>query len=271
MIQFDVIFGREAVRIEAACFGWLSSANDLDYRIGKVQDPNQVDFASAFTHGISRPTELVWYPKLSAISPESVAESWPIVEEVVKAWPWLDEAVMLHKATNSVHVKLGDTACDKSILCIGIIRNFFMIKSFRDAYNKAKERGASVREAYIFSGLCEHYTDWRGNWAVCTRELWEYDLVNSATFGKKAIRKMCEPDYSPWKQPSWNDQIGYDRDHSMREVFVGLNGQRRGNKLLNVFSVEDDEKILQHQHNIQEHNDAGVTEIINQIKQAFQA
>lgn len=271
MIQFDIMFGREAVRIEAACFGWLSSANDFDYRLGKIQDDEQRDFARDFTSGAARPTELVWYPGNSAIPGDGVEDAWPIVEEVVASWPWLDDVVMLRKATQTVHVKLGDTACDKSILCMGIIRNFFMIKSFRDAYKKAKERGASPREAYIFCSLLEYISDWRDNWTICTRELWEYDNVNSATFGRKALAVMCQPDYAPWQQQNWNEQVGYDRDHTMRGAFVGFNGQRRGNKLLNVFSIEDDEPILHRQLEVRVQDNDGVDNIVNVIRQAFNA
>lgn len=272
MIQFDLIFGREAVRIEAACFGWLSSANDLDYRLGKIQDRDQRPFAEDFTEGNARPTELVWYPKFSALSEENMEEAWPIVQEVVEAWDWLDDTVMLRKATGAVHVKLGDTPCDKSILCIGIIRNFFMVSSFRGSYNAAKELGATPREAYIFAGLCEYNKDWRGVWSVCTRELWEYDSLNSATFGVNALKEMCKPNYSPWKQDNWFNQIGYDRDHMMRGTFSGFNGHQSRHRLLNVFSIENDKKILNNQLQIYVREDnEELTDILNQIRQAMQA
>lgn len=271
MIQFDIIFGREAVRIEAACFGWLSSANDLDYREGKLQDDGQLVFAHKFSEGEIYPTELVWYPDFSATSRKQRDEAWPIVEEITKEWAWLGDTVMLRKATNSVHVKLGETPCDKSILCIGIIRNFFMVESFRGSYTKARELGASVKEAYIFAGLCEHHKDWRGNWSVVTRELWEYDLVNSATFGIKALKNMCQPDYNPWQQSNWTEQVGYDRDHTMDGRFTGFGGTNTRPRLLNVFSVENDNPILDNQTVINESDDEGVIGLINQIRQAMPA
>lgn len=271
MIQFDIIFGKDVVRMEAACFGWLANVNDLDYRRGKIQDDNQKHFAGAFTRGEISPTELVWDVKKS-VTMEQGYDVWAIVKEIVGAWPWLDEVVRLCPITKTVRVKLGDTPCDKSILCIGIIRNYFTVPSFPRSYLKAKECGASPQEAYIFAAMLEHNEDWRNEWSLCTRELWEYDAVNTGTFGRQALKAMCSPDYSPWRQATWNEQVGYHREHTLRENFRGFNGANRGRKLLDTFSVENDDRIFPDQFNIHVRQDQEQAQgLVNIIKQAFQA
>lgn len=271
MIRFDVIFGQNQIAdCEAACFGWLASVNDLWYRKSKIQTNANKYLATEFTNGARAAEELVWYVAESATSVNR-ADAWAVVKEIVEEIPWLGDAVFLHPATQTVRIKLGDNPCDKSILCIGIIRNYFMVPSFTAAYKKARERGASVKEAYIFAALLEYSSDWRGEWFVCTRTLWEYDAVNSATFGKAALKAMFSPGYAPWKQGTWREQPGYDREHTLHEDFVGFDGDVEEQKLLDTFSVERDERILVDQEMIGVRDNDGVDDLINQIRQAMQA
>lgn len=273
MIRFDVLFKNNLVAdCEAACFGWLSTANDEWYRRSKIQTNNNKYLGNEFGNGNLVAQELMWYVGKTFIPGEGGEDdAWRIVKEIVPEFPWLNDTVLLRPATKTVHVKLGNTPCDQSILCIGIIRNFFMVPSFRASYNKARDLGASVKEAYIFAGLVEVNSDWQGNWSAVTRDLWEYDSLNSATFGRKALKAMFEPNYSPWQQGTWEEQRGYNREATINEDFVGFDGEVRQKKLLDVFSVEDDDEILHHQQGIHTRDNAGVTNIINVIRQAMQA
>lgn len=273
MIQFDVLFKNNQVAdCEAACFGWLSTANDEWYRRSKIQTNGNKHLADKFGQGEIVAQELVWYPRRLGIPGNQLEDAWLIVKEITSEIKWLGDTVLLRPAFGTVHIKLGDNPCDKSILCIGIIRNFFTVPSFRESYFKARELGASIKEAYIFSGLVEVVKDWRGDWSACTRALWEYDSLNSATFGKRALSQIFRDDYSPWNQKPWTEQAGYHREMTLGEEFVGLEGFRNGKKLLDTFSVEDDEPIFRgqtHLH-IRNSNDE-VTMVLREIRQAMQA
>lgn len=271
MIRFDVVFNRnEVADCYGPCFGWLAAVNDRDYREAKIQTPENRYLAREFTTG--KPAqELVWYVDKSQLSEENRNRGWEIIKEILDEIQWLGDVVMARPETQTIHVKLGDTPCDKSILCMGIIRNYFMIKSFQDSYRKAGEVGASVQEAYIFAGLVEINHHWNGGWTGCTRELWEYDSVNSMTFGEEALRVMFKPDYAPWKQDTWLEQAGYHREHTLAEDFQNLYGEHRQMKLLDTFSVENDEEIFAGQDEIQIHEDEEVELLVKQIRQVMQS
>lgn len=269
MIRFNVLFkGNRVADCEAPCFGWLSRSSDLWYRNSKLVTQVARPLAEGFTTGQEKAQELVWYVSKSEI-PGGGVKSWPIVQEIVKAFPWLDDTVLLRPETKTVHVKLGDTPCDQSILCMGIIRNYFMVPSFPQAYNKARELGASVQEAHIFAALIECHSDWRNRWSCTSRHIWEYDAVHSASFGVAALKAMTSPNYKPWTQDNWNNQAGYNREQTLDDRFVNLDGVAYGRKLLDTFSVENDREIIPNQLTVHATEDEEVVEIINHIRNAI--
>lgn len=271
MIRFDVVFNRnEVADCIGPCFGWLEATKDTGYRVSKIRTPENEHLAGEFREG-KGPQELIWYPDETQVTEEMVKVGWGIIKEILSEIQWLSDVVLARPETRTIHVKLGNTPCDKSILCIGIIRNYFTIKSFQDAYLKAKEAGASVKEAYIFAALVEVSAHWSGEWCGFTRELWEYDAVNSATFGKQALRAMFKPGYSPWKQKTWLGQVGYHREHTLGGTFENLYGDVSRRKLLDTFSVEGDEEILNEQQEISINNIDEAKALVKQIRQAMQA
>lgn len=153
------------------------------------------------------------------------------VSYFLNSFDWVKSVAVLHKGLGIIRVQAAGVPADKVMFILTVIRNMTRNASDyagtsnpeRDSNRKLEELFDNPRERFIFSWLMNvnYYSGWGSNlssWRCYPLFNDESNVLNSATFGKKALNRLIRGEEPEWYQEDFDKtECGYMRESHFEE------------------------------------------------------